>query len=66
MNHTQHVRESVRHCKTVLDENLNKYSGLFKQADNQNEFGHIPEFDVSPDLGPKEASNFQSMIGMMI
>ena len=38
---------------------------LPKRAKNPIESGYCPELDVSPCLGPDEASYYQSLIGVM-
>ena len=65
MSPSKYFWEAVRICKEYVAKHLSKECRLPKRADNPFEIIFYPELDVSPVLGPGEASYYQSLIGAM-
>ena len=65
MSPSKYVWEAVRICKEYMTKHLSKVYKLPKSTDNPFESGYCPEWHVSLVLGPDEASNYQSLIGVM-
>ena len=56
MSPSKYVQEAVRICEEYVAKDLSKGYKLPKKADNPFKSGYCPELDVSPVLGPNEAS----------
>ena len=65
MSPSKYVKEAVRICKKYVARHLSKEYRFPRRADNPFEGGCSPKLDVSPVLGPEEASYYQSEIGVM-
>ena len=57
--------ETLKICKAYVAKHMSKEYNLPKRADNPFESGYSPKLDVSPVVGPDEASYSQSLIGIM-
>ena len=56
----------MRNCRKYLKENLSDDYELIANAPNLFPLGYEPCMDVSPLFSPDEASNFQTIIGVMM
>ena len=65
MSPSKYVQEAVRICMEYVARHLSKDYVLPKRADNPFESGYSPKLDVSPVLGPEEASYYKPLIGVM-
>ena len=59
MSPPKYVQKAARICKEKVTKHLSKVFILWKRADNPFESGYCPELDVSPVLGPDDASYHQ-------
>ena len=59
------IQEAVRICKEYITRHLSKEYRLPKRADNSFESDYSPKLDVSPVLGPEQASYYQFLIWVM-
>ena len=62
---SKYFQEVVRICKEYISKHLNKGYKLLERTENILESGCCPELNVSLLLGPKEASYYHSLIGVM-
>ena len=62
---SSYVKEAIRICEEYVAKHLSKGKRLPKWAENPFKYGYCPELDVSPVLGPDEASYYQSLRGVM-
>ena len=64
MSPAKYVREAVI-CKEFVAKHLSKSYKLPRRAEDPFKIGYYPELDVSPVLGPVQASYYPSLIGVM-
>ena len=64
MSPSKYVQEAVV-CEEYVAKYLSKDYKLPRLADNPFQHGYCPELDVSPVLGPNEASCYESLTGVM-
>ena len=65
MSPSKYVQEAVRICEEYVARHLSKGYRLPTRADNAFESDYFPKLDMSPVLGPDEASYYKSLIGVM-
>ncbi|KAL7545200.1 hypothetical protein ACHAWF_014099 [Thalassiosira exigua] len=65
MSSSNYVQESVKNCKAHLAEHFKGRFRVLAKAENPFSCGYEPELDSTPELGPEEASDYQSVIGML-
>ena len=62
---SQYVQAAVKNVEDYLSKDENKGWKLPRSADTPMSTSYRPELDVSPELGPKEAAYYQSLIGVL-
>ena len=62
---TKYVYETVRHCEAYLVENYHDRYRLSKRAVYPFTMEHDLEMDLSSKLSTDEATNFQSIMGLL-
>ncbi|KAL7540108.1 LOW QUALITY PROTEIN: hypothetical protein ACHAWF_008209 [Thalassiosira exigua] len=60
MSSSKYVQESVKNCKAHVAEHFKGRYRVPAKAENPFPCGYEPELDVTPELGPEEASYYQS------
>ena len=66
MSPSKYVQEVVRICKEYIAKHLSKGYKFPKRAENPFKSVYCSELDMSPVLGPDEASYHQPLMGVMI
>jgi len=62
---SKYVQEACKNCRQHLTENFDGKFALPKDAANPFPVNFEPQIDTSAELGPDEASYFQSLVGIM-
>ena len=65
MSPSTYVKESIKNCKSYLEEHFDGKYCLSKKAENPFAYIYAPEVDISEPLISSEASYFQYIIGVM-
>ena len=65
MIQSKSVQEAVRICEEYVAKHPSKDYRLLKRAENPFITGYCLELDVSPVVGPNEASYYQPLMGVM-
>ena len=62
---SQYVQAAIKNVEVHLSREENKHLKLPRKAETPLKSTYHPELDVSPELRPKEATYFQSLIGVL-
>ena len=62
---SQYVQAAVKNVQTIISKEENKRWKLPAKANTPLSTAYRPELDVTPELEPKEASYYQSLIGIL-
>jgi hypothetical protein len=64
MSPSKYVQEAVSNCEEYLTRECDGRT-LSRKAKTPFKSGYRPELDISPELGPEQATYFQSVIGVL-
>ena len=64
-NPVKYVHEAVRTCKDYLAANISGRFRIPERAGNPFKMGYDPELDISPELGPDNASYFKTITSIL-